>query len=124
VSLKDRAAILAVGRGADAAYWWDPQTGAFVSSSYYAAELPGWVQRFNDGRRADLFAGMAWTALYSEGRVLRQLPGDLGPPLYDAVYGSPYGNDLLLDFVLELLARERFGTRSDLERVYLEHLHD
>ena len=35
VSLKDRSAILPVGRGADAAYWWDTTTGSFVTSTYY-----------------------------------------------------------------------------------------
>ena len=33
VSLKDRSAILPVGRGADAAYWWDTKTGSFVTST-------------------------------------------------------------------------------------------
>jgi len=40
VSLKDRAAILMVGRGADAAYWLDDQDGgseAFECSAYYPA---------------------------------------------------------------------------------------
>src|SRR5687768_4845651 len=31
ISIKDRSAILPVGRGADAAYWWDNKTGNFVS---------------------------------------------------------------------------------------------
>ena len=41
---------------------------------------------------------------------LRQMPTERGAALYDAVYGSPYGNDLLLDFAGELLDRERLGT--------------
>src|SRR5687767_3401405 len=35
ISLKDRSAILAVGRGADAAYWWETKSGRFVTSTYY-----------------------------------------------------------------------------------------
>src|SRR4051812_28240631 len=35
ISLKDRAAILPAGRGADAAYWLDMTSGAFISSTYY-----------------------------------------------------------------------------------------
>ena len=53
------------------------------------------------------------------GRVCRrrrrrcaQLPAERGAALYDAVYGSPFGNDLLLDFAGELLDRERLGKRN------------
>lgn len=47
VALKDRAAILPAGHGADAAYWWDTEAGHYVSSTYYMKELPRWVQKFN-----------------------------------------------------------------------------
>ena len=47
VALKDRAAILPAGHGADAAYWWDGTVGHFVSSTYYMTELPKWVQATN-----------------------------------------------------------------------------
>jgi predicted AlkP superfamily pyrophosphatase or phosphodiesterase len=40
LSLKDRSAILMGGRMADLALWWDTKTGAFVSSTWYAASLP------------------------------------------------------------------------------------
>ena len=46
ISLKDRGAIMPVGRGADAAYWFDTKTGSFVSSTYYMNDVPAWVQRF------------------------------------------------------------------------------
>jgi len=48
VALKDRAAILPAGHGADAAYWWDTSAGRFVSSTYYMSKLPDWVVRMND----------------------------------------------------------------------------
>ena len=35
VALKDRAAILPGGRTADGAYWFDDETGRFITSSYY-----------------------------------------------------------------------------------------
>ncbi len=47
VALKDRAAILPAGHGADAAYWWDTSAGHFVSSTYYMDELPDWVKKVN-----------------------------------------------------------------------------
>lgn len=47
IALKDRAAILPAGHGADAAYWWDTAAGHYVSSTYYMKELPKWVEKFN-----------------------------------------------------------------------------
>lgn len=47
VALKDRAAILPAGHGADAAYWWDTSAGHFVSSTYYMNDLPQWVKDIN-----------------------------------------------------------------------------
>jgi hypothetical protein len=112
VSLKDRSAILPVGRGADAAYWWDIATGRFVTSTYYVADTPEWVRTFNDRKLADAQAGASWTALSTPTIALRQFPAERGEALYDAVWGSPSGNDLLLDFATELLLRERLGSRN------------
>lgn len=47
VALKDRAAILPAGHCADAAYWWDTESGHFVTSSYYMDKLPAWMETFN-----------------------------------------------------------------------------
>src|SRR5437588_7445159 len=38
ISIKDRSAILPVGRMADGAYWFDGTTGSWVSSTYYFAD--------------------------------------------------------------------------------------
>lgn len=47
VALKDRAAILPAGHGANAAYWWDTSAGHFISSTYYMDQLPEWVKQVN-----------------------------------------------------------------------------
>lgn len=50
VSLKDRSAILPVGKSADAAFWFDGVTGHMVSSTYYPAMkagFPAWVDSLN-----------------------------------------------------------------------------
>jgi hypothetical protein len=112
VSLKDRSAILPVGRGADAAYWWDTTSGSFVTSTYYVAEAPQWVRDFNERRPADTHAGGSWTTLSMPSVSLRKFPDERGAELYTAVYGSPFGNDLLLDFAGELLSREQLGMRN------------
>lgn len=62
-SLKDRAAVLLGGRQPSGAYWFDPSTCAFVSSSYYVAALPEWVQRFNAGNPCAQYIGGEWRRL-------------------------------------------------------------
>jgi hypothetical protein len=112
VSLKDRSAILAVGRGADAAYWWDTATGHFITSTYYRPELPAWVRAFNDRRIADTFRIQTWTLLASPSTALMQFGDKKGADFYNAVWGSPFGNDLLLDFAEQVLVNERLGQRG------------
>lgn len=57
VSLKDRSAILPVGRRADAAYWFDTRTGDFVTSTWYMKALPDWVQVWNTEFPVRKYAG-------------------------------------------------------------------
>ena len=83
-----------------------------MTSTYYFAEAPDWVRTFNDRKPADAHAGAAWTILVGAVEALGSFPPSAGAALYDAIYGSPYGNELLLEFAAELLARERLGQRN------------
>jgi predicted AlkP superfamily pyrophosphatase or phosphodiesterase len=103
-SLKDRSAILSVGRMADGAFWFDAWTGAFVSSTWYFGTLPTWVASFDRERRVDAYAGREWAG----GR----LPATPGAQLNLAVYESPFGNELLSAFAQAALAGERLGQRG------------
>ena len=47
VAIKDRAAILPAGHHANGAYWFDPEAGKFITSSFYMDKLPAWVNNFN-----------------------------------------------------------------------------
>ena len=60
LSLKDRAAVLPGGFSADGAYWIDPKSGAWITSTYYRADLPEWVHNFNDGHRAEKYWDREW----------------------------------------------------------------
>src|SRR5258706_4875401 len=74
ISIKDRSAILPVGHMADGAYWFDGVSGNFVSSTYYFAALPKWVDDFNHGRSADKYAGQEWMG--------HKMPPLAGEPLF------------------------------------------
>jgi hypothetical protein len=112
MSLKDRSAILPGGRGADASYWWDTETGNFVTSTYYMTDLPGWVRAFNERRTTDSLAGKAWTLLAQPSTSLKVMPVKPSAELNDAVWASPYGNDLLLSLAEAALEHERLGQRG------------
>jgi predicted AlkP superfamily pyrophosphatase or phosphodiesterase len=111
ISMKDRSAVLPAGRMANAAYWYDDDSGAFVSSTYYFAELPGWVEAFNNRRQANAFAGKAWLEA-ANGTAVRKLPDNPGKELTTAVYNSPFGNDLVELFTEAAIDAERLGQRG------------
>lgn len=111
ISLKDRAAILPVGRTADAAYWFDERSGNFVSSTYYFGDLPAWVKDFNSSGTVQRYAGAEWRAL-AGGGLLAKLPDAAGPGLYGAVDRSPFGNELLLAFAERVIEAEQLGLRG------------
>ena len=62
VSMKDRGAILPVGRSRADVYWY-ALDGRFTTSAYYRDTLPAWVARFNGRRLPQSFAGKSWTPL-------------------------------------------------------------
>ena len=105
ISLKDRAAILPVGHMANAAYWFDLNTGNFVSSTYYFPELPAWAKEFNNGRPAEKYRGIDWLG--------HKLPTDLkqlyGTSDHSPLEASPFGNELIEMFAERALAAEQLG---------------
>lgn len=95
VSLKDRAAILPVGHSANAAYWIDPKSGVFVTSTYYENALPEWATTFNASPRAQ--------------QALDEAHGDTKKSFFDQVDVSPAGNTYELDFARALITGEQLG---------------
>jgi len=112
LSLKDRAAVLPGGFAADAAYWIDPKSGAWITSTYYRPDLPQWAQDFNAGDRAAKYWDRNWE---SNGEVLRSTAhrkskdgSDAG--FYEVVGPTPFANEYEFDFAKELIVYENLGT--------------
>jgi predicted AlkP superfamily pyrophosphatase or phosphodiesterase len=114
ISLKDRAAILPSGHAANAAYWFDHESGQFVSSTYYMKDLPAWVQAFNKSGAASKYASEKWMPVDSAkgAQPFRMLPAVLGKPYYEAMIATPFGNDMLEAFTEEALKEEHLGRHS------------
>src|ERR1700689_635022 len=95
ISLKDRAPILPVGYSANGAYWIDPTSGSFITSSYYMDALPDWATTFDSGDRIAQAEQEAGT------------PGTR--PFYEAVGSTPAANSYELDFARALITGEQLG---------------
>ena len=134
LSMKDRSAALPGGQRPDACYWFDSTDGNFVTSTYYRDAIHPWVADYNSTKPADAWFGKEWTRLrpnldyekysgpddvvgedvgYGEGRTFpHPLDGGLkmpGQKYYNAVYTSPFGNDILLGLVKRAIDAEKLG---------------
>lgn len=98
ISLKDRAAILPAGFSANAAYWIDPASGDFISSSYYMQALPAWVNDFNTSGRID--------------QARSEASSPTAGSFYDTVGPTPAANAYELDFARALIANEQLGKHT------------
>jgi predicted AlkP superfamily pyrophosphatase or phosphodiesterase len=113
VSLKDRAAVLPAGYSGDAAYWIDPRTGAWITSTYYRQELPEWARNFNNSHRAEKYWNREWKD--AEGNSFGSTAprnGADGKPagFYEVVGGTPFANEYQFEFTKELVLYEKLGT--------------
>jgi hypothetical protein len=131
ISLKDRGALLPVGKSPDAAYWFN---GQFLTSTYYRDSVPAWVSDFNRNGLAESYYAKEWTRFRSdvdydkwagpdeapgEGKGISQGPKFPHPTTggvkaaagkyYDAVATSPFGNELLLAFAKKCIEAEKLG---------------
>ena len=77
VCIKDRGSILPAGHAANAAYWYDGSNGAFISSTYYAPQLPEWVSRFNAENRAAQYLSKPWQTLLPIAQYTESSPDDV-----------------------------------------------
>lgn len=110
ISLKDRAAILPAGYSGDA-YWTDPKSGAWITSTFYRTDLPRWVQDF-DSSRPQKYWDREWKD--SQGTVLRSTAhrkkkdgSEAG--FYEVVGPTAFGNEYELEFAKELIVYENIG---------------
>jgi hypothetical protein len=133
--MKDRSAILMSGPRAEAAYWYEAESGSFGSSTYYMRELPAWLRDWNREGHIDALAGRMWTRLLpDEGPYLRFAgPDDVRgewdnkdtvfphairgqPPqelFYDDLRRTPFADELVLAAALEAMEAHGLGADDD-----------
>lgn len=131
ISIKDRAAILPGGHLANGAYWFDPSTGKFITSTYYMSQLPAWVDDFNKRQMADGYLSKSWNTLLPIDQYSESLPddnkyeglfsGESKPVFphnlpeikkstgYELLASTPFGNTFTKDFAVEAIKSEQLG---------------
>ncbi|MFD2161450.1 alkaline phosphatase PafA [Paradesertivirga mongoliensis] len=131
IALKDRGGILPAGHSADAAYWYDDLTGNWITSSYYRANLPQWVEAFNGQKLVEKYLTQKWTTLYPIETYKQSSPDN--SPRYEGKYkneeapvfphdipvnrssdwntirNTPFANTLTLDFAKAAVQNEKLG---------------
>lgn len=134
LSFKDRSAALLGGRQADVVYWVDGTSGAITTSNYYRQRPHEWVRRFNAERSIDQWYHREWTPLHPQidfasltaipknpaspgSPVFRhRLPKDdkpLGKSYYDALYDTPFGNEIVLELTKRAIVAEQLGRHTE-----------
>ncbi|HKG07424.1 MAG TPA: alkaline phosphatase PafA [Pedobacter sp.] len=133
ISLKDRGSILPAGHSANAAYWYDGQTGDWITSTHYMTELPAWVQDYNNLKSANKFFEKNWNTLYPidtytqstadnkpyEGKSRGEQTPTFPHPTklyidknFDMIKSLPYGNTMTLDLAKLAIQAESLGQRN------------
>ncbi len=106
LSLKEYAAVLSGGHAGDAAYW-TTDDGAWITSSYYRADLPKWTRDFNASGRGDKYWNQEWKD--ASGHVLWRTERKQGTDFYHTIGPTPYSADYELEFARELVSNEKLG---------------
>lgn len=137
VCLKDRGSILPAGHFPNGAYWFDSETGHFITSSYYGqASLPKWLQAFNKRGVADSLLRQQWSLLLPADQYRQStadnmpfekpLPGGEKSPVFphnlpilkkeaglELVKYTPFGNYLTLSAASAAVEGESLGRDAD-----------
>jgi Uncharacterized proteins of the AP superfamily len=98
VSLKDRASILPAGQSANGAFWIDPASGHFTTSTYYMEHLPEWAASFNNGGAPE--------------KAEKEANAEGTTQFYDLVGRTPVANAYEFEFAKALITGEKLGQDS------------
>ena len=125
-SIKDRGAILPGGHLSDGSYWFDYSSGKFITSTFYKAQLPPWLEEFNSLNNSVSY-NKKWElllekSLYSSPDespyeiVLTGKNEAIFPYDFPSLNGgnvlftlSPFANTLLTDLAITALENENLG---------------
>ncbi len=129
ISMNHAASVLTGGKLANAAYWFDNETGKWISSAFYMDLLPEWVNAFNNRDLPSVYLSKTWNTLrpissyvnslsdnnsyeigFNSKRVfpydLKELSKSEGTKI---IKSTPYGNTYTTDFSIAAMFEEGLG---------------
>jgi len=132
MSIKNRGAILPGGHLSDGSYWYDYDTGDFITSTFFKEQMPKWVNKFNEDDFIEKKMKGEWNTIlniteYIESRSDNSkyehlLPGKKTPTFpydlnsmsqigdkYELFVYTPFANTYLTDFAIESIDNEDLG---------------
>lgn len=130
ISQKDYAAVLPAGHLGNAAYWYDNNTGNWISSSYYFSQLPKWVNRFNNKKLPNIYFNKEWNTIIPIEKYDKCLGDNNSFELgfvgghntfpynlanlkeasgYKILNSTPFGNTYTKDFAISAIVNENLG---------------
>ena len=142
ISMDPKAAVLMAGHTATGAYWLDPEKATWITSSYYADSLPGWVRDFNQKNYRDVYLERSWETLlpiaeYSESMLdnnefesgfagqntfpydLNRLSGGSDGRDYSLLMTTPWGNTFTKDMAIAAIVNEELGKRDVTDMIHI-----
>lgn len=135
VGLRESSAILSAGHASHGVFWFDNNTGSWMSSSWYMDSLPSWVNDFNALKLSESYLNNQWTTLLSPDKYSDCLPdsnsfeagfnnicffpydlkklsskGIINPKRdFSLLRETPFGNSFTKDFAIRLINEEGLG---------------
>ena len=127
---KSRGALLAIGATGDRAFWYDDETGRFVTSTYYGEDEPAWLEAFHEDSPVDRRFGRPWEPLpevvaaapeYGIEPLDRGLGHSMfphpvggaevfpGESYYWSFYRTPFMDDAVFELASTILIEEQLG---------------
>jgi predicted AlkP superfamily pyrophosphatase or phosphodiesterase len=115
ISIKDRSAILPGGHMADGAFWFDPDSNQWVTSTYYMDSLPDWVKGVNALHPTRRYLGAQWFpfgAGNQSGAPFCTMVAGTDVRFCGALEATPWGNEMIEELAEAALAGERLGQHA------------
>ena len=131
------------GHTANAAYWINPTTASWMTSSYYVDSLPQWVVDFNEKNFRDVYLDRTWETLlpiseYGESMLDNNpyetgIEGQITFPYdlaristrnreerdYSVLMSTPWGNTFTKDLAIAAIVNEELGQRGVSDMIHI-----
>ena len=131
IAMNPESAIFAAGHSADAAWWFDTESGRMISGSFYVSTFPEWARDYNMVSQGEKYSGRNWVTLLPETQYSESLPDNYylekgygersntfphsmnrlvkAAGSYQPIKTSPFANTIIKEFTKALLDNEPVG---------------